>query len=532
METSNYPRQVTVVSTCDHGQLFPFFNLLYRKRFLLFFLILSLFVHPALRGQTKTELNTLFFDGVYLDDPETILLSSAARNSGKAFISPPANLSIPDEEQIFLNDLLNDIAQYETSINELIETGGTFNPLLAQEYLSIGNLYQQAGDYENATLALETTMHIERVNQGLYTLAQTEAVRKLIENSKASRNYADADKYHEYLYYLMSRSLDDDSEEYTQAALEWADWNMEAFRRLAFYNEEALAMGGGLSSIGSSMLRQGDLVAVEDSQFSDILFVPRSAFLANSSSLRSQSFTPEQLVDPRLKKAEELFDLVLEKDSGNEEILKKKAELTYLFKLQIEKYISDKPIGSNIVLSNNRGFRVIPFLRRGYSDSREELLARAETLETQDHLLAANAYIDLADWDLAFERLQRANEGYSKALEILMANGLTEKEAETFISPEPALFIPDFVSFEDTRGFQNIPEELDIPYIGYIDVSFNKRSNGSLRNIKIVYSSENTGHLVRNRLLNLLRSGTFRPFFESGRTRAQSDIQVRYYYSY
>ena len=148
METSNYPRQVTVVSTCDHGQLFPFFNLLYRKRFLLFFLILSLFVHPALRGQTKTELNTLFFDGVYLDDPETILLSSAARNSGKAFISPPANLSIPDEEQIFLNDLLNDIAQYETSINELIETGGTFNPLLAQEYLSIGNLYQQAGDYE------------------------------------------------------------------------------------------------------------------------------------------------------------------------------------------------------------------------------------------------------------------------------------------------------------------------------------------------------------------------------------------------
>ena len=104
METSNYPRQVSVVSTCDHGQLFPFFNLLYRKRFLLFFLILSLFVHPTLRGQTKTELNTLFFDGVYLDDPETILLSSAARNSGKAFISPPANLPITDEEQISLND--------------------------------------------------------------------------------------------------------------------------------------------------------------------------------------------------------------------------------------------------------------------------------------------------------------------------------------------------------------------------------------------------------------------------------------------
>lgn len=532
MQTSNYPGSVSIVSRYGHEQLCPFINLLYRTWFSLFFLILSLSISPLLLGQSKTELNTLFFDGVYLDDPETILLSSAARNSGQAFIPSPPNSPIADEEQIPLNDLLSDIAQYQSSINELIETGGTFNPLLAQEYLSIGDLYQQAGDYENATLALETTMHIERVNQGLYTLAQSQAVRKLIESSKASRNYADADKYHEYLYYLMSRSGDDDSEEYKQATLEWADWNMEAFRRLAFYNQEALAMSGGLSSIGSTMLRQGELVAIEDSQFSDILFVPRSALLANSSSLRSQSFTPEQLVDPRLKKAEELFDLVLEKDSGNENILQKKAELTYLFKLQIEKYISDRPIGSNIALSNNRGFRSVPFLRRGYSDSREELLERAENFETQDHLLAANAYIDLADWDLAFGRLQGANQGYSKALEILMANGFTEKEAETFISPEPAMLIPGFVSFEDTRGFQNIPEELDIPYIGYMDVSFNKRSNGSLRNIKFEYSSENTGQLVRNRLLNLLRSGTFRPLFESGRARAQSDIQVRYYYSY
>jgi hypothetical protein len=532
MEKNDYPRPAPVVSKCGHGQLYLFSHLLSRKIFLIFSLILSLSIPPTLLGQTKTELNTLFFDGVYLDDPETILLSSAARNSAQASIPFPANSAIADEQQTPLNDLLNDIAEYETSINQLIESSGTFNPRLAQEYLSIGTLYQQAGDYENAALALETTMHIERVNQGLYTLAQTEAVRKLIENSKANRNYADADKYHEYLFYLMSRSLDDDSEEYTQAVLEWADWNMEAFRRLAFYNEEALAMGGGLSSIGSSMLRQGELVAIEDSQFNDIIFVPRSALLVNSTSLRSQSFTPEQLVDPRLKKAEELFDLVLEKDLGNEEILHKKAELTYLFKLQIEKYLSDRPIGSNIALSTNRGFRAVPFLRRGYADSREELASRAENFETEDHLLAANAYIDLADWDLAFDRLQRANQGYSKARDILLANGLSEVETTKFITPEPAMFIPNFVSFEDTRQFQNIPEGLDIPYIGYIDVSFNKRQNGTLRNIKVEHSSENTGHLVRNRLLNLLRSGTVRPFFESGRTRAQSDIQVRYYYSY
>ena len=82
---------------------------------------MSLSIPPTLLGQTKTELNTLFFDGVYLDDPETILLSSAARNSAQASIPFPANSAIADEQQTPLNDLLNDIAEYETSINQLIE---------------------------------------------------------------------------------------------------------------------------------------------------------------------------------------------------------------------------------------------------------------------------------------------------------------------------------------------------------------------------------------------------------------------------
>lgn len=498
----------------------------------LFFCIVLLGISSNLQGQSRAELKTLFFDGVYLDDPEEIFLSSSSRDSSQESISPTSASPLPLADQTPLSNYLDDIRDYEASINRIIESGGTFDPRLAQQYLSISELYQQSGDYENAVLALENTMHIERVNQGLYTLGQTEAVRKLIENSKESRDYAEADKYHAYLYYLMSRSLEAGSEEYTAAVLEWANWNMEAFRRLAFYNEEALAMSGGMSDIGSSMLRNGELVPVQDNLFNDILFVHRTSFITNSANMRSQSFTPDQLVDPRLKKAEELFDIALENNPDDENILFKKAELTYLFKLQMSKYINASPVGSNLTTSSNRGLRSVPFIRRGYTDSRESLLLRATDLEEEDPVKAAAAYINLADWDLAFDRLQSARQSYAKAHELLLANAYSEQQASDFITPEPAIFIPEFISFEDTRAFQNIPENIDIPYVGYLDVNFNKRSNGALRNIKIEDSSENTGPLVRNRLLDLLRSVIVRPTIENGIISAQSDIKMRFYYSY
>jgi len=144
----------------------------------------------------------------------------------------------------------------------------------------------------------------------------------------------------------------------------------------------------------------------------------------------------------------------------------------------------------------------------------------------------ANAYIQLADWNIAFENSQKANQYYNKARDILLENDYSEDEVTAFISPEPALFIPEYITYTDTRNFQNIPENMDIPYIGYIDVSFNKQKNGNLRNIKIENYSEDAGNQLRNRLMDLLSSVKVRPLFIAGETQAQSDIKVRYYYTY
>ena len=492
---------------------------------------------PALSyGQAREDLRTLFFEGVYLEKPDEILLSSGAGNDSAKPL--PAAMASPARAGS-ATELFEDIQDYENSISNLIENGGAFESQLAQEYLAISALYQQAGDFENAVQALENTMHIERVNQGLYTLAQTDAIRQLIQANKTIRNFSEADQYHEYLYYLMSRNLEPGSEALTEAALEWAEWNVEAYRRLNFYQEEELATSGSVSNIGATLLRRGELVAIEDDQFSEIMFIPRAAFFDSSASARLQSFTAEQLIDPRLKRAEKLYDTILESDPDNIEVLGKKANITHLYKIQLEKFIGNNMIGSNIRPSSSRLLRSSRHFRRIDSDISDSMLAYIAELENADDPekksnpeTLANAYIQLADWNIAFENRQKAEQYYNKARDILLANDYSEEEVTAFISPEPALFIPEYITYPDTRSFQNIPENMDIPYIGYIDVSFNKQRSGNLRNIRIENFSEDAGNQLKNRLMELLRSVKVRPLFVAGEVQPQSDIKVRYYYTY
>jgi len=171
-------------------------------------------------------------------------------------------------------------------------------------------------------------------------------------------------------------------------------------------------------------------------------------------------------------------------------------------------------------------------IRRGYADTRENLTTAAEAAAATDPLLAAAIYLDLGDWELAFERAVRAFAAYNMARDLLLAQGMTEAEVTGFVSPEPALLIPTFVSHEYTREFQSIPESLDVPYLGYIDVSFDVRTNGTLRRIDIINVSENTGQRLRSMLLDHLEDIIMRPLFVAGETVEQSDIKVRYYYAY
>lgn len=480
-------------------------------------------------AQAGSDLRRLFFDAVYLSEQDGVLLSSGAR---EGYPSTGASTPAAGEPSRPLSDLLTDIDAYQAQIDDLIETNGIFNPGLAQEYLALGDAQAQAGEYEAAVAAYENAMHVDRVNEGLYTLSQTDAVQRLIDINKRSRQYGEADKYHQYLYYLLTRNLEPGSDALRQATLQWADWNLEAFHRMAFNQENGLSISGDVTSAPAAMLRRGEMIAIVDRNSPDVLFVPRNVLYTGGSDMRMQAYTAEQLVDPRLKHAEDLYDRLLDDDATDMAILRKKANILYLFKYQLQQYISVDILNPTLTSSPNNLVRSISFLRRGYADNRDTLEELAASLATDNPREAARVYIDLGDWELEFDRSARAADAYKTAYDLLVADGMSDIEATTFITPEPAILAPEFVSHEYSRRFQNIPDTEDIPYIGYIDVTFNKRENGVLRNIEIVSASENTNQALRSRLIDMLQDVKMRPLIVGGEQQEQHDIKVRYYYSF
>lgn len=489
------------------------------------YLFIAAFISLPAFSQSTEQLRFLFFDGYYLEAEEGIRLSSGGEQGSS--IALPAQAA--SETDTSANELLQNIRNYESSISATIENAGTYDPGLSQQYLSLGNTYLQADEYESAVTAFENAMHVQRVNEGLFTLTQIEVVRQLIDSYKSARNFSEADKYHEYLYYLMTQNMAPDDDELQSATMEYADWNLEAFRRMVFYGEDGLAISGNLQSVPASMLRRGELVAIQSNVSGELEFIPRSAFMG-SSPAGPQTYRGEQLFDPRLKRAEEILDRFLEISPGDPELLQRKANIIHLFRSQLQQLVGNNVVGSNINASANRLTRSVSVLRKGYSDVRESFLEIAES--ENDPEVLAKAYINLADWDLLFERPQRAQDYYKLAWEKLVEAGFSNEDASAFITPVQALFIPTYISYEDTRQFQDIPQDMDIPYIGYLDVTFNKSRNGSLRNISVESVSENTGQRVQTRLINLLRNVTVRPQIVNGETEEYRDIKVRYYYAY
>ncbi len=490
-----------------------------------YFLFLCLFASAFAYPQSTQQLQYLFFDGYYLENEKGLRLSSGG--NGQPTLDSTAN-ALPEQERTPAQ-LLETVRRYESVISSIIESTGTYEPDLIQQYLSLGNAQQQAGEYEQAVIAFESAMHIQRVNEGLFTLNQVEVVNELIDGYERARNFPEADKYHEYLYYLLVQNLEPDDERLQAATIEYADWNLEAFKRMIFLGEEGLALSSNLQNGPAAMLRRGELIPIESNLSGEIQFVPRAAF-QGAASMAPQMYRAEQLFDPRLKRAEDILDKFLDSRPNDLALLERKANIIQLFRTQLEEFVSSNVIGSNISASSNRLTRSVTALRRGYNENRDSFIAIAEAQENPE--TAAAAYLDVADWDLLFDRPQRATENYKKAWETLRGAGYSSERADNFLSPEPALFVPAYIAYKDTRQFQDIKGDLDIPYIGYIDVSFDKRKNGSITDISIESASENTGQRIKTRLLGLLRKVKIRPHVENGETQELKGIKVRYYYSY
>ncbi len=473
-------------------------------------------------AQNNTELSHLVFEPVLinvieLDDelqveeitplPRANITQSSTEYLYKTFIT---------EQQPELGDLDQTILDYERRIHEMEIQGGPYEYGLGQEFVSLGMIHQSRNEHQLALNNFDKALHINRVNLGLFNLAQEEVIEKQIESYIALGDLEAADHQQEYLFLLKRRAYGGESIDLLPALTRYAEWNIFAFNSrlfmdptLSYAAESRMYTNNGVSnSIGAEDFRTIRLMNAQN------IYRTMIQILINNFGMD----------DPRLLDIERRLALT-----------------NYFFatNMDINSDIFNNGNNSSLALASSQGFYDMSRISSnsmGYRHGREALERRLQYIllsDKADPEEVARARVDLADWLMLFKKRMAALDVYEEAYrELKAANGSQEVMNELF-SPVMPVTIPTFIDYRYTRAYHDIPDDVALDYQGWLDVSVGINRYGQTTDVEVLGKSLSVTDPIESRLVRQLRSSTsFRPRFSNDTLLTEDVLKARFYYTY
>jgi hypothetical protein len=313
------------------------------------------------------------------------------------------------------------------------------------------------------------------------------------------------------------------------------------------------------TGIPSSIDRTAGYVAVQQRDGS-FVYVPRTFMgaamtpfgnraLVDPMFMSTYGVDAEHVVDERLRTARDYYEEIIEAKTAGAEVAgsaapgldayrveHKLANVAYAMKSQLGNMDTITEQGS---LYSNRAIgtrQTMPLVvTRGYSENRETLEAIAQELDEDpaaSALARAQAYIDLGDWNIAYDYSSRARDAYRQAWDLLIAAGTDAAAIADLFQPAPIVPAPRFAIHRYSREIYGFGPGDDLAFRGHMDLSLDISRNGDVSGIDIESATPGTLQVIRTELLDFLRGQKMRPAIADGETVRREDVKLRYYYSY
>lgn len=436
----------------------------------------------------------------------------------------PSRLSTEDsplDDSLIMSGAMADTpVLYQESIAQFEIEGGPYDSRLSEAYLSLGEVYQQLGDYQQAIEAFNNALHINRINNGLYNPGQLAIVSELVDSYLSSGDFMAANQQQEYLFFVQQKIYGPNNPILLSGLLEYGDWNLQAASLSLGYIPDLNTLGlrevpRGTESLARSLNRfdnqallQLNLAANAYTQALRLQRQREEISLMIDESSRVQIQTGSQLNDRDLN------------------IPETESKLAYTHFL-LSRLLENVPV-TNL---NGDGEMYFSSLREGQN----ALQRRLNYLQNANFpdMEIVMALVDIADWFLLNERWSSAEEIYIQASELISSNNLEEVPGLNYRDlPAP---IPSFASPFYSRSSNSIPADAPLEYDGYIDVSFELTRLGYTSNIEFLNQTENTHEETVDALRRMLRRTQFRLQLTNGAEDsaeyADNHYLVRYYYT-
>ena len=402
--------------------------------------------------------------------------------------APVTNIDFSDlspEQQVYL-DRLQDIDSFDQVLEDLEIEGGAWSMQIAQELTSLGDLLQAQGDHQQAIEIYDRAVHINRVNDGLFSTAQVPLIERIVNGHVALGQWQAADDRKQYAFYVQSRAFSIDDPRMIDVFDNLARWNIASFYR-------------GIDENPGPRLLQTYLL-----------------FRTATESVVAHFGTQDPRYLTFLRKEAGAADMLNRYTLPGENIgTRMNPELRLTSEFIGE---STRPRGRN-----NEGQRALQRIVDYYSDP--ELPANSETL-----LARAMAVAELADWYLIADRRQAAMRTYEEAYNLLASTENSEELLQQVFGE--VVFIPTYSNFDAQRMEAYGVGPDSGARMGYVDIAFDVNQYGRLNNFEILDLVPAELSRADIQVLNSIRSTLVRPKVKEGRTVSSDMERFRFNFWY
>lgn len=411
-------------------------------------------VETASPGQTSPDDNSLPASSTDTTEP-----------AAPAEAAPPE--PAPDSVPV-LDETTLDV--YRQQLAALEEVSSTYDPNVGETLAGMGRVLLQLGHHEEAIESYQRAMHIQRVNNGIYSLAQEPMLRGLVNAYQAVGDMSNASIAFQHLYGIYTTSLSADDPQLVDFLREKSHWHLLAYNR----NPARSALEHLIHA--QQLLVQGIAAALKNHHIATASLVSMWRGLATTNYYiadHNRNYPIGEQPDFTFTSGPRLHDLRRD-DSAQ---------------MAIKSYSNGR-----IALQE-----VINTLYDSGEADKEEL---------------ARAIADLGDWDLLFGRQRTASASYKAAWDTLAET--PEKRAALFAQPQLITMGPGPDAYR-TRSEDN----------SYVVARFTVTPDGKPDDAEIIemFPPDDDG-LARTGLKSV-RSLRFRPQLANGEAVASSDIIYR-----
>lgn len=394
-------------------------------------------------------------------------------------------------------------ANYEQEIRQRDAEHGVYDPATGEYLLSVGLVYQNNGQHDDAVDAFTRALQIKRVNEGLQSTGQLLILEQLVKSNIANADWEEVDRNYQQLLWIHKRNYDAGDPRLLPVVDKVGRWKLKAYK-------ENLLDGSAIRIIGESEKLFRNTIDILQRQYGEN--DPRLINPLYGRALTNYQYAIEVANTPQDEfhgagsptRTQVICRTVPTPNGGARRICNtiRVPDPSYYATQSSSK---DFALGQRIV-AVGKALKQIVQIHGANPDLPEDSHARA--------------LVHLGDWNLLRGKKTTAHKNYKSAYQLLADSGEHQEVIEElFGKPQnlPALRLP----------LPEIDDKLEEEKTTTVLASFDVSRTGRAKNVQIIESEPADATSARRKAKKTIRGRLYRPRFENGEPVATVGNKIR-----